>query len=91
MALTTTQKTELGQMIHHKLKGFEQTTDDQSVTRIWLLTKLLALLDDAGQETLFDELLEEQITAVDTQRGEVATNFDANLELLRDRRRVERP
>ncbi len=91
MALTTTQKTELGQMIHHKLKGFEQSGDDVAATRTWLLTKLLSLLDDMGQETLFDELLEEQITAVDTQRGEVDTNFGANLDLLRDKRRTPRP
>ncbi len=88
MPLTTTQQTELGQLINHRLKALD-VKETAAATRAWFTT-FVARIPPEEQETLYDELLEDQIVAVSAQLDQVKIDFDTNVDLLTDKRRPGR-
>ena len=84
MALTATQKLELGSLLVQKLTAKEETDSDRDR---WL-KGFVELLSDADQESTFDELLEELIANLTVKRDTHVSNLDSQLDVLTDKRRT---
>ena len=86
MALTTTQKLELGQLLTHRLRENERNIGGPPSQQAFL-DAFLDRLSEADQEAAYDEMLDEQIAAVTKQRDDNATQLNGNLDVLNDKKR----
>ena len=87
MALTRTQQGELRSLLKQKLSAQIIEETDQDVDT-WSQIHLIEPMNEAQQEVLYDDLLEQVINAQTDKETQAITHFSGILGVLKEKRRV---